>query len=91
MMRALLQAHICLTGGRSAVADMMLDPTGIDRAEKALSDYLFAEAQQQRAYVFRFPDGRVSLELEWVDVRSIVQSVVMAYVRDGSDTAQRSP
>ena len=67
-------------GNGRAVADMTLDPNGIESAEEALSDYLRAEAEQQRAYLFRFPDGRISLELEWVDVRSIAQTVIAAYV-----------
>ena len=59
---------------------MNLDPRAIQNAERALSEYLRAEAEQQRAYVFRFPDGRISLELEWVDVHSIAHAVVAAYV-----------
>jgi hypothetical protein len=59
---------------------MNLDPRAIQNAEQALSDYLRSEAEQQRAYVFRFPDGRISLELEWLDVHSIAQAVVAAYV-----------
>jgi hypothetical protein len=40
---------------------------------------LHAEAEQHRAYVFNFPDGRISLELEWFDVCAIAQTVVSAY------------
>jgi hypothetical protein len=64
---------------------MTLDPRAIQNAERALSEYLRAEAEQQRAYVFRFPDGRISLELEWLDVRSIAQAVVAAYVASLSE------
>jgi hypothetical protein len=59
---------------------MKLDPRAIQKAEWALSEYLRTEAEQQRAYVFRFPDGRISLELEWLDVRSVTHAVVAAYV-----------
>jgi hypothetical protein len=59
---------------------MDLNPRAIQNAEQALCEYLRAEAEQQRAYVFHFPDGHVSLELEWLDVRSIAQAVVAAYV-----------
>jgi hypothetical protein len=59
---------------------MTLDPRAIQSAEQALGNYLRAEAEQQRAYVFDFPDGRISLELEWLDIRSIAQAVVAAYV-----------
>jgi hypothetical protein len=67
---------------------MTLDPRAIQSAEQALSRYLHAEAEQQRAYLFKFPDGRISLELEWIDVGSITHAVVSAYVaalnRDGA-------
>jgi hypothetical protein len=67
---------------------MKLDPRAVQNAEQALSDYLCTEAEQQRAYVFRFPDGRISLELEWLDIHSIAQAVIAAYVtslkEDGS-------
>ena len=74
---------------------MTLDPHAVENAERALGEYLRAEAEQQKAYLFRFPDGRISLELEWVNVRSLAQTVIAAYVssldrdasepRDGSD------
>ena len=66
----------------------MLDPNGIESAERALSDYLFAEAEQQRAYLVKFPDGRISIELEWVDVRSIAQTVVSAYMTNLADPSE---
>jgi hypothetical protein len=59
---------------------MNLDPRAIQNAEQALTEYLSTEAEQQRAYVFRFPDGRISLELEWLDIHSIAEAVVAAYV-----------
>ena len=73
--------QISLRGeGDERAASMILDPNGIESAEKALREYLRQEAEQQRAYLLRFPDGRISVELEWVDVRSIAQTVVSAYV-----------
>jgi hypothetical protein len=59
---------------------MVLDPDAVENAERALGEYLRAEAEQQKAYLFHFPDGRISLELEWVDVRSLAQTVIAAYV-----------
>ena len=59
---------------------MTLDPRAIRNAEQALSEYLRAEAEQQKAYVFNFPDGRISLELEWLDIHSVAKTVVAAYV-----------
>jgi hypothetical protein len=38
------------------------------------------EADQQRAYLFQFPDGRISVELEWIDPRAITREVVAAYL-----------
>jgi hypothetical protein len=59
---------------------MTLDPQAIQNAERALSEYLRAEADQQQAYMFSFPDGHVSLELEWLDVHSVARTVIAAYV-----------
>ena len=59
---------------------MTLDPHAIRSAEQALNEYLRVEAEQQKAYLFRFPDGRVSLELEWLDIGSIAQTVIAAYI-----------
>jgi len=68
---------------------MNLDPRAIQNAEQALTEYLSTEAEQQRAYVFRFPDGRISLELEWLDIHSIAEAVVAAYVTSLDES--RSP
>jgi hypothetical protein len=57
-----------------------LDPHAIRSAERALDEYLRTEAEQQKAYLFRFPDGRVSVELEWIDLNSAAQKVVDAYL-----------
>jgi hypothetical protein len=67
---------------------MTLDPRAIENAERALSEYLRVEAEQQRAYVFRFPDGRISLELEWLDVHSVAKAVVSAYVATLDDESR---
>jgi hypothetical protein len=67
---------------------MTLDPHAIRSAEQALSEYLRAEAEQQKAYLFRFPDGRVSLELEWLDIGSIAQTVIAAYIAVLQDDKQ---
>jgi hypothetical protein len=68
------------TGARRDIRHMTLDPQAIQNAERALGEYLRAEAEQQQAYLCHFPDGRISLELEWLDVRSITQTVIAAYV-----------
>jgi hypothetical protein len=49
-------------------------------ARETLDRLLGAEAEEQRAYLFQFPDGRVSLELEWIDMQSILRAVIAAYV-----------
>jgi len=41
---------------------------------------LRAEVEEQRAYLFHFSDDRISLELEWIDIRSIMQAVIASYV-----------
>lgn len=59
---------------------MNLDPNAVRNAEQALGDYLRAEAEQQQAYLFHFPDGHVSPELEWLDVRTVARTVIAAYL-----------
>ncbi len=61
---------------------MTLEPHAVARAADALERVLRAEADAQNTYLFKFPDGRISLELEWIDVHAIAQQVVAAYVAD---------
>lgn len=49
-------------------------------AVQKLVQLLHAEADEQNAYIFHFPDGRGSLELEWLDIASLVRAVIAAYV-----------
>jgi hypothetical protein len=57
-----------------------LDAQGLESALKAFNDLLAAEAAQQNAYLFRFPDGRISLELEWLDIGAVARAVIAAYI-----------
>jgi hypothetical protein len=59
---------------------MALDPLALESAAQALGDRLRSEADEQNAYLVRLPDGRVSVELEWIDIQSIAQHVIAAYV-----------
>jgi hypothetical protein len=61
---------------------MAISSQGLQRAAEALEAHLRAEADAQNAYLFKFPDGRVSLELEWVDIREMAHRVLEAYVDD---------
>jgi hypothetical protein len=63
---------------------MTLEPHAVARAADALERVLRAEADAQNAYLFKFPDGRISLELEWIDVHAIAQQVVAAYIADAA-------
>ena len=63
-----------------SVWHMTLDSEALSSAEQTLHHILNSEAEQQQAYIFRFPDGHVSLELEWLDIRSITRTIVAAYV-----------
>jgi hypothetical protein len=65
---------------------MFLDPHGLQSAAEALSERLRSEANEQNADVVSFPDGRVSLELEWIDVQSIAHHVIAAYLQQVRDT-----
>jgi hypothetical protein len=59
---------------------MNLDTDALRQAEAAFAEVLQGEADQQHAYLARFPDGHVSLELEWLDLSAITRTVVSAYV-----------
>jgi len=59
---------------------MTLDPQALQVAQETLDRLLRAEVEEQRAYLFHFSDGRISLELEWIDIRSIMQAVIASYM-----------
>ena len=52
----------------------------LDAAAAALDLQLRAEAAEQRSYVHRFPDGRLSVELEWIDANGLARAAVVAYL-----------
>jgi len=62
------------------VADVTIDVEGLKAAALALGDRLGAEAKEQCAYLHRFADGRLSMELEWVDPASLARAAVLAYL-----------
>ena len=66
---------------------MNLDPRAVELAKQTLDALLSAETDKQCAYLFRFPDGRVSLELEWIDIHSRVRAVIATYVDHGTPAA----
>lgn len=59
---------------------MTLDSDALQSAQQAFDDLLRAEAEQQHAYFAELPDGRISLELEWLDIRSITREIIAAYL-----------
>jgi hypothetical protein len=61
-------------------AIMNLDPQALRVATQTLDRLLSAEADGQRAYLFHFPDGRISLELEWIDIYAIIRAVIATYM-----------
>ncbi|MBM1174714.1 hypothetical protein [Microvirga arabica] len=58
----------------------LIDQEGLSAATAALTEQLRAQAQEQRAYLHSFVDGRISLELEWVDPQQWAYAVVLAYL-----------
>jgi hypothetical protein len=67
----------------------VIETAALETAVQTLIRLLQAEAKEQNAYIFHFPDGRVSLELEWIDVASIVRSVIEAYVEQANGHASQ--
>ena len=58
----------------------MIDPEGMKAAAHALGEQLGADAEEQCAYLHRFADGKVSLELEWIDPALLARAAVDAYL-----------
>jgi hypothetical protein len=56
-----------------------IDAEALRAATEALESSLSDEADAQNAYLFKFTDGRVSLELECVDIKLIAERVIVAY------------
>ena len=52
----------------------------LDAASAALCWQLHAVATEQGGYVHRFPDGKLSIELEWVCIISLARAAVAAYL-----------
>ena len=72
-----------------SAGSVMLDRKGLEAATDALRERLAAEAHEQGAFYRQFPDGRVSLELEWFDPAALVEAVVQHYLdRTGKGTRQ---
>lgn len=65
---------------------MNLDQQALQAATQTLDRLLRAEVEEQRAYMFHFSDGRISLELEWIDIQSIMQAVIASYVAHANKT-----
>jgi hypothetical protein len=57
-----------------------IDFNALKRAAQRLATELASEAATQNAYVAIFPDGRMSLELEWINPESIARAVIEAYL-----------
>jgi len=68
---------------------MDIDVRGLKNATKALENMLSAEASAQNAYLFKFADGRVSLELEWLDIQGLAKEVIAAYMADVGPSTPR--
>jgi hypothetical protein len=60
--------------------ELPLDREAMRAAERMFVDLLRAEAEDQHAYVSEWPDGHVSLELEGVNFRRIIRSVIGTYL-----------
>jgi len=59
---------------------MDINVRGLQNATRALENKLSAEASAQNAYLFKFADGHVSLELEWLDIQGLAKEVIAAYI-----------
>jgi hypothetical protein len=62
-----------------------IDVIGLRAATEAVEDQLCSEARSQGAYLHRFDDGKVSLELEWIDPAELARAALAAYLRHALD------
>jgi hypothetical protein len=61
---------------------MTLKSEGLRAASAAFGKRLAEEAFAQNAYARHFPDGRISVELEWVELEPIAEAVIEAYMAE---------
>jgi hypothetical protein len=62
------------------VKEADIHPHALDAAAAALDLQLRTEAVEQRSYIHRFPDGRLSVELEWIDANGLARAAILAYL-----------
>ena len=62
-----------------------INPDALKKAAQALVTHLRSEAENQNAFLISFPDGRISLELEWISLEEMAKEVIQAYRQ--ADTA----
>ena len=70
---------------------MQLDKNALSAARETFARALSEEAAEQHAYLARFPDGRISVQLEWIDIEPIVQAVIAAYIAQLSNETKQAP
>lgn len=64
---------------------MAVDQRAIEAAAEVLRALLQRAADEQHAYFHRFPDGNVSLELEWLDLNLLARATVATYLQSASE------
>jgi hypothetical protein len=52
----------------------------LDAAAAALDLQLQTEAAEQGSYIHKFGDGRLSIELEWIDANGLARAAILAYL-----------
>jgi hypothetical protein len=57
-----------------------IDSKALKKAGQSLAAKLVSEAEKQNGYVATFPDGQISIELEWIDPKSIAKAAIEAYL-----------
>jgi hypothetical protein len=57
-----------------------IDSKTLKTAALRVAAKLASEAENQNGYVVIFPDGRVSVELEWIDPEEIAKAAIEAYL-----------
>jgi len=79
-----------LIDGRNKAVMMGVDKhmRALEAAAAALDLRLQAEAAEQGSYLHRFADGKLSLDVEWIDPNSLAEAAIVAYLQHLKDASE---
>ncbi len=83
------QLHAFIVGmieqSEMIVKKLHVHPSALAAATAAIDMELTAESTEQRGYLHKFPDGKLSIELEWIDTRRLAEAAIDAYLKTAGE------